>query len=285
MPNILFIRLILFLLSALFFVGIPSGAHAKQFSHLTVIQDNAYRPYSYLDENNEPQGYLIDFWDHFGKVNGVEISFKLGTWQQGLDKIQNGEGDIHGGLFYSEERDAFLDFGNAICSLSTILYISNTATMEEAATCPVGVVKGGYTEYFMRTTRPTRTAYTYPSLDQTVQAAANGELLAFLADQPTAFYAMSRYGIQDTFTAGERLYTKSLQVAVKNGNKELLDFITQGWRKMDRQHLNYIHKKWFMDAETGPDWLLTTTLIGAILVFFGIAISLFHHHSDYFNRN
>lgn len=270
--------LILFPLAVLLCLT-ASSSHAIRFSNLTVAHSASYPPFSYIDEKEEPQGYLIDYWKHFGEANNVDVTFRLGSWGHGLKLIQSGKADLHAGLFYSEERDDFLDYGQAITSLTTFMYLNKNLSRDEAETCKIGVIKGGYTEYYMRTERPERNVVMYSRTDELIQAAADGEIMAFLADQPTAVYYLRKFQIEEIFTSGEKLYTMSLQVAVKQGNEELLEFIDRGWSNMDSQKLNYLHNKWFLKQDSGPSWMLTATLISVVVLFLLLAIRMFRRQT------
>ena len=145
-PHIAIILALVLLLTAA-----PTRA-GNGISRLVIAHDANYPPFSYLDESNQPKGYLIDIWRAFGKANSIEIQFKLGTWQESLDMVKNGEATVHGGLFFSSERDHYLDYGPTIADLSTYLYARNKADKM----CAVGVVRGGYEEHFMRKELPKR---------------------------------------------------------------------------------------------------------------------------------
>lgn len=237
-------------------------------SRLVIAHDANYPPFSYLDESNQPKGYLIDIWRAFGKANSVEIQFKLGTWQESLDMVKNGEATVHGGLFFSSERDHYLDYGPTIADLSTHLYTLNGATKM----CAVGVVRGGYEENFMRKEQPKRPLILFDQNKAMIEAASTEKIKAFVADQPTGVYYMHVFGMENMLEEPIELYSEPLRVAVGNGKHDMLEFIFYGWLEIDRQELRYIYGKWFMDKGSNPDWLLPVICITLLVLIIGFAI-------------
>lgn len=233
---------------------------------LIIAHDANYPPFCSLDENGKPRGYLVDAWNAFARTNGVEVTFKLGTWKESLDYIRRGEADVHGGLFYSDNRDMFLDYGPTITDLSTHLYVRADATDKIIDQCAVGVVLDGYEEEFMRKERYRQVLIAFKDNKELLGAAARDEIKLFVADQPTAYYYMSLYQINDIFTEIEKLYTMPLRVAVGEGNQDLLDAIITGWERIDEQELKYIHKKWFLGETGTPQWYLTASILTGLVV-------------------
>jgi len=264
---------ILMLLIILLMIGTIAFAQAgENISRLIIAHDANYPPFSFIDESGSPKGYLIDIWRAFGKANSVEIKFKLGTWQESLDMVKNGEADVHGGLFFSVERDRFLDYGPTVTDLSTHLYILKEATTDEATKGIVGVVRGGYEEYYMRNNRPDRPLLLFDQNQTMIEAASKSSIKAFVADQPTGTYYMHIYGIGDLVKDAETLYTKAMRVAVGNGKHGMLEFISYGWMKMDKTELKYIHGKWFLAKEPNPDWLLSGIGIAVLALIIAFII-------------
>lgn len=250
-------------------ISIPATAGRHT---LTVAHSAQYPPYAYLDEEGTPHGYLIDLWNAFGKANNMDIRFKLGSWQESMDMVRDAEADIHGGLFFNEERDVFLDFGPTIMDLTTHLYVRNGLSTVEADTCLVGVVKGGFSEHFMRKERPGRAIITYESSHASIKAAKAGSIDAFIADRPTGIHHMRQLGIIDDFSSKEMLYSNPLRGAVREGDTVTLDIIMQGWPKIAPATVKIIEGKWFVDKTETADWITTGVVISVLTLVAALII-------------
>ncbi|MEN9585579.1 MAG: hypothetical protein RLZZ616_2585, partial [Pseudomonadota bacterium] len=51
---------------------------------LIVTNSKAWQPFSYLNEEGQPDGLLIDLWREYGRVTGRPVEFKLVDWQTSL---------------------------------------------------------------------------------------------------------------------------------------------------------------------------------------------------------
>lgn len=259
---------------ALFLLVMPAMGHGQdKVPHLlTVAHDANYPPFAFLDETGQPRGYLIDLWRAFGNANSIYVEFKLGSWQESLDMVRNGEADIHGGLFYSKERDLYLDYGSTIMELSTDIYIQNSLSKSAARREPTGVVKGGFEEHYMRTEHPQRLLKLFPQNKAMIEAAANGEIMVFVADQPTGFHYMNQLGINNEFSSVETLYTMPMRWAVQNGDSESLRLVNNGWANVEEAMLNHIYGKWFIPQDTTPDWALPALLLTILALVIALII-------------
>lgn len=261
-----------FLLLLSLTVPAAAGAPDTMPKRLVIAHDANYPPFSFVDERGVQRGYLIDLWKAFGNANSITIEFKLGTWQESLDMVKNGEADIHGGLFYSKERDTFLDYGPTIMDLSTDMYIKNDLTKTAARAFPVGVVKGGFEEHFMLSKRPDRSLTLFPQNRAMIEAAAKGSIKVFVADQPTGFHYMKRFEINDDFTSIETLYTMPMRTAVQEGDKQTLEVVEYGWTQVDDALRNHIYGKWFIPQDNMPGWVLPGALLSMLALIIAIIV-------------
>lgn len=237
---------------------------------LVVAQDAGYPPFCFLDPEGEPAGYLVDLWQAFGDANDVEIVFRLGTWQESLDMVLNGEADVHGGLVHSDERDRVYDFGPDLVELSTHLHVRKGRDPHTVQ--PVGVVRGGYEEHSMRANRPGTPLVLFDDNIAMIGAASRGEIPAFVADTPTVSACLGMFDSRDDFVRADLFYRKPLRAAVAEGRHETLNLVTYGWTRMDQKVLARIHGKWFVDTSDRPPWLMGGVLIALLVMVLGFAV-------------
>lgn len=239
---------------------------------LLVAHDAYYPPFCFFDSEGEPAGYLVDLWRAFGSENDMEIVFKLGTWQESLDMVLDGRADVHGGLVHSADRDRIFDFGPDIIELSTHIHVRKGRDAAKAR--PVGVVRGGYEEYFMRANRPGTPLILFDENLSMIGAAARGEYPAFAADTPTASACLAMHDSRDDFDRADLLYRKPLRAAVVEGRHDILNLVIHGWERMDQKRIVRIHGKWFMDAPERSPWIVRGMLIGLLVLVLALAVRL-----------
>ena len=93
-------------MSSVFF-AYPDAAVPDKF---VIANSSSFHPYSFLGENGNPQGLLIDYWKEIEKQTGTPVEFILTDWAEGLDNVKTAKADIHAGLFYTDERDEYLNY-------------------------------------------------------------------------------------------------------------------------------------------------------------------------------
>ncbi|TIH19207.1 sensor domain-containing diguanylate cyclase [Marinifilum sp. JC120] len=242
---------------------------------LTVSNSNSWPPYSFVGDNGEPRGLLIDLWREFGRQNNVNIEFKLADWADTLRQVRDREAMIHGGLFESKQRSGYLDFTKPLnLPLNTRLFISkrlNIKDFSELGNIPVAVTKDGYVESYIRRQYPELILSPYPNGKESIEAAVAGKQRAFATDYPAAMYHLHRLDAFDKFYVADTIYTKKLSVGVPKGETELLQFIEHGMAKIPKQEFNRITQKWIQAVSITPEWLMPTTVIGLAVMVGGFA--------------
>lgn len=270
---------LILLLLPVWLICTPSEAvAATDVNRLVVTHSQNYPPFSYLDTDGRPQGYLIDLWKAFGRANRISVEFKLGVWQQTLDWVKDGTAQVHAGMFYSRERDRYFDYGTDIMEMSTALYLKKGVALDQLSRLAVGVVRGGNAFAFMHNERSDQRLVQYEQIKDLVQAAADGEIVAFVADQPTGSHYLRVAGLQDVFISRETLYTMPLRAAVREGDHEVLETLLYGWPNIDQQTRDRIYSRWFIEERLFPGWLIPAV---AALILLGAAFPfirrMLHH--------
>mgnify|MGYP000140758369 CR=1 FL=1 len=81
----------------IFFLQI--SALAEESKILTITGDKNYAPYTYLDRNGNPKGFLVDVWNEWAKHSNYQIQFELVDWVESVNRIKAGKTDIHSGAY------------------------------------------------------------------------------------------------------------------------------------------------------------------------------------------
>jgi diguanylate cyclase (GGDEF)-like protein/PAS domain S-box-containing protein len=231
---------------------------------LYIVQDHAWAPLAFVDENGHPQGLLVDLWAAVGKKVQRPVNFELVDWQHTLRLVQNSENRIHGGMFRSDERQELFDFSEPLLQMRATLFISSGAATQaiidvrDLDTQAIGVTAGGYEEEFMRVHHPHIRLQYYNNNDQLISAAVRGEIIAFVADYPVGMYYLDRYTTPDKFRVLAVLYQQSIHAGVAKGNRLLLDEINAALAQLGPGEITAINQKWIHNASIKrmPAWLL-----------------------------
>lgn len=242
---------------------------------LYIVQDSAWAPLAFVDEQGEPQGLLIDLWRAVSEKAGRPIHIELVDWQHTLHLVRDSSNRVHGGLFRSEERLEYLDFSNPIMQLRTTLFVSsgtgslNLLDIKDITSQVVGITAGGYEEEFMRTHHPQIKLRFFNNNEQLVDAAVRGDITAFVADYPVGMYYLDQFTTPEKFRVLTVLYQQPLYAAVAKGNSALLAEINAALNQISSTEMTAITQKWMNTTPVNivPAWVLPAILILLSLLF------------------
>lgn len=253
-----FTKVIYFLLILILIMNTVSALAAED--RLTVAYSIDFVPFHYQDHNGQPAGMIIDYWRLWSEKTGIPVDFVGAPWDEALKMVGSGAADAHAGLFYSKERDAYLDYGSALRQLETHVFfhntISTTTNLRDLAAYRVGVVAGDLVEGWLKKRVPGGHIVGYQDYDRIIEAVQAGELRVIAADTPVFMYHLKRAGLLGDFSyvADSPLYRNDIFIAVQEGDATTLKKINQGMEKITQEESKSIVRHWSGPAEgSGKD--------------------------------
>jgi len=215
---------------------------------ITVVIDNNYPPYSFLDAQGNLQGISIDQWKLWEVKTGIDVKVVGMDWADAVAAMEAGEYDVIDTIFYSESRAKLYDFTPSYATIEVPIYFNNRITgITDAASLkgfPVAV-KTGDVVIDILTEKGVTDLVFFTSYQQIVQAAFNQEVVVFAIDRPPADYFLFQYKIQGQFNSTEPLYSGQFHRAVIKGNAELLEIINAGFANIAASDYEAVDRKWF----------------------------------------
>lgn len=270
-----------FFIGVLLLVSCVSWGQEESAQKLVVSNSKAWKPFSFINQDGEPDGILIEYWREFGAKNNIEIEFLLLDWQSSLDAVKNGRADLHAGLLWSETRDGYLDFTSAIMSIDTQLFISQEhigSSLDEFMLSKhdylVGVVAGGYEEEFTKLHFPNFHLVSFANNKLMIESAFAGELDAFVADLQVANFYIHTSQSTPKFVGVRHLYSGELRAAVAEGNSDLQEFVSRGINSFNIEDKQKIFNRWMYINTVIPDYLIPLAALAIGLVAFGYIVTL-----------
>lgn len=238
---------------------------------LVATHSSVWKPYSYLSDDGQPKGLLVDFWQAYGQYNHEPVQFVLLDWADTLAYMKEGGNRVHAGLLKSTEREDYLDFVAPIFNIDGSLYIRNEARGTKTDTLvggkAVGVVAGSYESSYLTEHYPDVEQQTYDNNERLFDAAFSGEIDALVADSQVANFYMLTFDKPLTFVAEQILYTRPIYAAVPKGNQALLAQVREGMSNIPAEELLRIKQKWINTerVEAYPAWLIPSIVLSVLL--------------------
>lgn len=110
--------LTLLVISVLFILPLNQvQAQEGTINKVSIAYNVGNPPLKFRNDEGEADGILIDLWRLWSKKTGIEVEFKEALFADTLEMVKQGQADIHGGLFYTEKRDKFLDYSDPIIDI------------------------------------------------------------------------------------------------------------------------------------------------------------------------
>jgi len=272
-------KILTFLISIIFTNLLLQQAYGEEKPATLVVSNaNDWPPFSFVSVGGEPRGLFVDIWTEFGKVNNVDIQFRLVSWQSSLDLVKNNQVDIHGGLLQDSKRAEYMEFTTALnIPFATRLLISvdypglNVDTLQNLT---VGVVEGDYAETYLLENINKINLRMYKSAKDLVRSAILGEVKTFAMDLPTSMFYLHKYGEPGSFYISDKLFQKELFAAVPKNKEYLLEFINNGLSKINKDDFERITQKWMLPEPAIPSWLLPL-IAGSFAFILAVFVSVY----------
>lgn len=256
-------RVQLFLKSTSFFLGIVfflairsvSASSSRELKEITIATPKNTPPVYSL--NGKDDGAVIELWKLWEKRLGIKLKFIRGNWGETQEWVRTGKADVHAGLIPNEKRSRFLDFGNTVFHVQNAVFyhksLNRLENFEDLKPYRVGVVRRTFFEEYLRKNQPDLALSTYESFEEISEAFEKGEIKVFFAALESGLFQMEEKRLEDKirFFIDYSLYERVLKLAVRKGNKRLLNIIGEGMllisqdekREIEQRYLtNYILK-------------------------------------------
>ena len=207
-------------------------------------------PFEFQDEQGDATGLIIDLWKLWSEKTGQCVEFIPYVWAETLTKVGSGEADVHAGLFFNEQRDKYLDYGQSLSQTSTHVFLHKSLPaidkLSDVSAYRVGVVAADYVEGYLKERLPPESIVPYPNHDAIIAALKSGTLRAFAADTPTAIYHLKKAGLLHEFSLkhAQFLYNSNWFFAVSQGNQSLLERINNGFNLILEEERLKISRQW-----------------------------------------
>lgn len=261
----------LFLVFLLLMLFVFSGCQKYQtvvpitgITSLKVVIDNNYPPFSFLDEDGNLQGILIDRWRLWEKKTGIKVEITGMDWGQALQRMQSGEFDVIDTIFETDSRKLFYDFSEPYQNIDVPIYFNNRIS---------GIVDVNSLKGFSVAVKSNDAAVEYlhdhgidnlveyESYEAILKAAANNEVVVFVVDKPPADYYLYLNGIENKFNNTQPLYSGEFHRAVLKGNFVLLQIVENGFDQISKAEYKAIDQKWYgTSAVTDEVWRIIQTI-------------------------
>jgi len=240
---------IILLISLLFTSALSSDS-------IKIVYNTGTPPLKFTDKNNHANGMLIDIWKLWAKKTNTKVEFIEASWDKTLEMIKNGEAHIHAGLYYTEQRDKYLDYSKKVLfnNKKYFFYNSKLGKIEDLNDFRsyVIAIDNGFPVSFMKNNYPEFYIKEFASANEANASFFNNNQKVVLSSLATFFYYIKKNNIDEKeflYNEYTHAYTKQYFGAVKEGNIELLKKIDNGLKLINKDEFDFIELKWTKELD------------------------------------
>ncbi len=218
---------------------------------VVVAQDATWPPMEFLNENKEIVGFAPDFMKAVAAEAGFEVVLKNVAWDGIFAGLDAGQYDaVCSSVTITEERRKAMDFTIPYYKVRQALVVPKTLeakTLEDMKGKTLGA-QIGTTGYFTIKKSKGIKAKSYDEIGLAMEDLFNGRLDGVVCDDPVAAqYALqkaeyaAKLKIAAVLDTGDEFYG----IAVKKGDKELLDLLNKGIKAVQEKGIDKtIRARW-----------------------------------------
>jgi ABC-type amino acid transport substrate-binding protein/nitrogen-specific signal transduction histidine kinase len=210
-------------------------------------------PFSFVLPNGRPSGLFVEIWQTWADINDHVVVFGPMTHEQSIAQLKNGEIDMQGGLFISDERTKWADFSVAIALVhSKLFYTGKTGgklTLAELSGAKVGVSRGTFQDNYLMNNYPEIIRVHPPTEKVFLNLLLNGDVSAGISEEPAMNSWLERAGLKGTIVAGRKaILTNTAHGTFLKDNLDLKSIVNTGFRNIPIATLRRIEQKWIPDS-------------------------------------
>ena len=219
--------------------------------HIVIATDATWPPMEMVDENKEIVGFYIDLMKAAAEKGGFTVEFQNTAWDGIFAGLGTGEYDaVMSSVTITEERKETMDFSVPYINAGQILVVpqatSGVKTLADLKGKSVGAQIGTTGSFEIEKVSGVELR-TYDEIGLAFEDLVNGRIDALVADTPVAadFALMNPNYKGKMKIVGEPFTEEYYGVAVKKGNKAVLDAINKGLNAvLNTNTYNKIEDEW-----------------------------------------
>ena len=214
-----------------------------------------YRPFEYVDENNNIIGFDVDLMAALAEAGGFEYEFVNTKWDGIFVALANGEFDaVISAVTITDERKESVDFTEPYFNAGQVLAVLNDNTTITGLdslndTVRVGVQLGTTADIFL-TDNTSAQVQRFDELPLALQALGNRDVDAVVAELPVLGDYLKANPDLGAKIVGDPFTDELFGIAVNKGKSEVLEALNAALATIKGNGVyDQIYAKWFAAGE------------------------------------
>lgn len=230
------------------------------------ISNDSY-PYMFINQEGQPDGLVVDYWQQIAKQQGIQVEFIVAPWADTLNMLESGSIDLHGGLGRTKDREQkyglgppYLDIFSNVFVHRDLAGVHNLADLKPHV---VGVVERSTHIDSLNELQSDVVLKPYSSVTQMYDSALKGEIKAFTGlDRLPPSYA-KHSELMAFYPVYKKVPIRKIELtfAVRKSQPQLLQTLERIAESVDVGFRDQLERKW-LSVDTNSDALLIGVSVG-----------------------
>ncbi len=270
----------LFGASLIFFIFVTgSSVWGMDRTKLIIGGDSNNLPYEVLQKGG-PGGFNIELMRAVAEVMGLDVEFRLGSWNNARRNLEAGKIDVLAGMYYSEERSRQMDFSVPHTMVTPGLFVrkgSSIRSFQDLKSKQVIVQEGDIVHDLMTHSGITPHIIVVQDAAHALKLLASGKHDCVLTPSKLqGEYFIKTFNLTTLHAVKTELPQLRYCFAVRTGNRELLFKLDEGLNilKVNGTYRR-IYEKWFGIYEKEEQWGTIRYFVAALTLVGGLLLAIF----------
>lgn len=239
------------ILFALVMLGSLLLSCAPARTKVLIATDATYPPMEFVNDQKELTGFDVDMVKEVAKAGGFEVEFRLLVWDGIFDGLSKDTYDaVVSSVVINDERASSIEFSDPYINAGQVVVVAKNSpavSLVDLKGQPVGVQSGTPGALIVEKTIGKPGVRNFLEIGMAFEDLFNGKVAAVVTTTPIA----AQYALQNTKykgvmkILGQSLTDEYYGIAVKKGNKDLLDKINKGVAVVKANgRMNELMAKW-----------------------------------------
>jgi len=227
------------------------SSHSKKADTLVIAIARDNPPYTFINDNGQAAGMLVDIWRLWAKKAGQKIEFKQSSNARTLNNLGSGEADIHSGLARNDDRSSWIEFTRPIYETSSsFFHRSDKKLPTDLHGKSIGVIEGSNHEAFVRKNHSAAKVILQAKRKDLIRAVMDGSLDGFINEDRAVENLIRRLGLVGQITKAKTpAFKDELLIGLKKGNADLKLLIENGLDAISPAEFSEIERRWIIHSE------------------------------------
>ena len=241
--------------------------------------DPDFFPFDFVDKNDEHGGVSSEYIEYLTRRLKVQVNLTKGlSWQEVLEKAENGEIDVIPCLMATPERKKYLLVTKPYISSSIVIFTRTSSPLMSGLNNLAGkraaVVKDYYTHEILARDHPDLNLTTFSTADEALRELSAGRVDAYVGEIVSTGYAIEKLGINNIKVAAATEYNIELAMGVRKDWPELVTILNKGLDSITPEMAAEFKSRWVgLTFELKTD--IKTILAWALPIGGGLMLIIF----------